>query len=388
MALYATHNTRSIFAPVAAVFFTSTQMEECRDFLAARSANTECVPIVDERQLLLSGDGRIAENGYRFNPIGFDSLGKALSGGLVSVFNELSGEVSRRVPKSEAQGFDVPAAVSIYNTALRVRFEALRERTLLVNHQERSIDGFLGLDHRLLDNTEFFDVVCRALEDRQPDAQFSRAEVIGRELRMFFIDGNSRGVQVHSDSRHTFAAGWYFSNREDVGQAVRGSTCIYTKFGVAFEPANARSKVVHAGADMLGRTSVMATRVATQTVDMAKLTQQVRYMLSTSMQFSDNKKNYDAATKQWVTYLCKFKIKADVALAIVKNAALVGSDLHPRDPLEVFTKGVMEGRMLYDLLCAILRYAKNEYATHRDLLQGVAMQLLVPEKKSDSKKFY
>ncbi len=376
-------NSYSVFAPVTALFFQSHQLNECRDFLARRSAHTECVPVVDEAQLVLRADGRLVETGYRYSPIGFEALGRALSSGLVAIFNELSGEVTRKLPDPDNRAADIAAAVSIYNTTLRARFDVLRERTLLVNHQEQAIEGFLGLDHRLLDNTEFFDIVCAAIKDQQDSARFYRAEITGRELRLYFIDNNSRRTDIHPDPQHTFAAGWFFSNREDVGQAIKGSTCVYTRFGVALEPMTAKSKVVHSGADLLGRTALLATTVARRNIDMRMVAAQVKALLSTPLHYSDKKAEHDKALRHWAGYLAKFKIKADTAMLISKNAAAVGADLQARDALEVYTRAVMSSRTAYDLVCSMLRCAKNEYGTYRDVLQGAAMSMLAPDKKND-----
>lgn len=380
MSFRVAHNVRSVFAPVTALFFQSHQADECRAFLATRAEHTECVPIVDESQLIMRGDGRLADTGYRFNPIGFEALSRALSIGLASMFNELSGEVSRRLPDLDNRENDIAAAVSIYNTTLRVRFEALRERTLLVNHQEQAIEGFLGLDHRMLSNTDFFDIVTDALQDKQTSAKFYRAEVTGRELRLYFIDAKSRREDLHHDPRHTFAAGWYFSNREDVGQAIKGALCVYTKFGVAFEPLSSKTKVVHAGADLVGRTTSLAANVASRNIDMETLGAQIKKLLCTSLNFSDKKTEHEKAMRHWVNYLSRFKIKSDIANTIVRNAMVVGSDLQPRELLETYSKPVLVSRNAYDLACSVLRAAKQEYAANRDLLHGTAMRMLVPQK--------
>lgn len=380
MSFRVAHNVRSVFAPVTALFFQSHQEKECREFLATRAEHTECVPIVDETQLSMRGDGRLTDSGYRFNPIGFEALCRALSNGLVTMFNELSGEASRRLPDLDNRDNDIAAAVSIYNTALHVRFEALRERTLLVNHQEQAVEGFLGLDHRMLNNTDFFDIVTEALQDKQTSAKFYRAEVTGREIRLYFIDTDSRRDDLHNDPRHTFAAGWYFSNREDVGQAIKGALCVYTKFGVAFEPLSSKTKVIHAGADLIGRTNSLAASVASRNVDMDALGSQLKKLLSTSLNFSDKKAEQEKAVRHWTNHLCRFKIKSDTANVIVRNAMVVGSDLKPRELLETYSKPVLTSRNAYDLTCSILRTAKNEYSVLRDLLQGAAMRMLVPQK--------
>lgn len=378
MSVYAAQTTRSVFAPVASFQFSAAQMEDCRNFLATRSAHTECVPIVDEAQLLMSTAGRLAENGYRFNPIGFEALAKTLSGGLSTVFNELSGEFYHGTAR-EDRPINMAAAVSIYNTTMQVRFESLRERTLLVNHNEKSIDGFLGLDHRMLDNTVFFDLIRREMADKQPQAEFSRAEIIGRELRLYYFDPESRRDNIHPDPRHTFAAGWYFSNREDSGHAIRAALCVFTKFGAAVEPPHKNAKVVHMGSDLQGRTAVLVGRTADRRVDMATIARQVKQLLSTNLNFSDNRKQFDSAIRQWAGYITKFKVRNDIARLVAKNAAMVGSDIEPRDAIDVYNDTALKARNAYDLMCSILRQSRQEYATYRDLLQAMAMRMLMPD---------
>jgi hypothetical protein len=376
---------KSIFAPVAAFSFSAAQLDDCRNFLATRTSSTECVPVVDEAQLTMNADGRLAESGYRYNALGFGALATALAHGLNALFNELSGENSRLL-KLSARECDMAAAVGIYNMVLRVRFEALRERNLLVNHREQTVDGFLGLDHRMLDNSAFLDIVCNELQAKQPEAQFSRAEIIGRELRLYFINPKSRRNDIYTNPRHTFAAGWYFSNREDTGLAIRAATCLYTKFGVAVTPSGPKSRVKHTGADLAGRTQLLVSRTVEQEIDMTVVANQVAALCRIPLNFSDDKTTMDAATNSLVTYLSKFKIARDESRNIVKNAALAGADLEPRGALEVYTKEALRERTAYDLFCSILRYAKNQYHIQRDVLQAAAMQMLVPDMKKQKRK--
>jgi hypothetical protein len=371
---------KSVFAPVTALFFQAHQLDECRAFLVRRATHTESVPVGDESQLVLKADGRLRENNYRYNPIGFDALSRALSPGLTALFNDLSGEVTRKIVDTDNLAADIAAAVSIYNTTLHARFELLRERTLLVNHQEKAVEGFLGLDHRMLHNSDFLDIVCAAIKDQQDSARFYRAEIVGRELRVYFIDDESRRNDLHPDSQHTFAAGWYFSNREDVGQAIRGSVCLYTKFGVALEAPSAKSKVVHTGADLTGRTTALAVYVSKRNVDMGLVGAQVKKLLSTNLGYSDKKAEQDSAIKNWSRYLTQLKVRGDTAMAVCKNAATVGADLTPRDLIEAYTRAALASRTTYDLACSMLRYAKNEYGAYKDVLQTAAMKMFVPEK--------
>ena len=377
---------RSVFAPVIALYFNKQQEEECRAFLQNRVAHSECVPIVDENQLLMSGDGRLRETGYRFNPIGFEALARALSSGLAAMFNQLSGESARAIDLANNWEADVAAAASIYNTTLRTRFEFLRERTLLLNHQAQAVEGFLGLDHKMLDNVKFFDIVSAALRDKQTSAAFCRAEVIGRELRLYFIDNNSTRSDIHPDARHTFASGWYFANREDTGKALKAACCIYTKFGVAYDKLTRYNKVVHVGADIVGRTTTLVDSIASQNVDMAAVATQVRKLLATPMGFSTDKSQHYKSMNFWAGYMRKLGVTFEAAVdQCVQNSAAVGSDLEMRDPLEIYSHKALTSRTAYDLVCSILRMAKSEYGHTKDFLHGAAMQLLAPERTKNVK---
>lgn len=370
----------TVFAPVISLAFSAAQYADCKDFLAQRTVNTECVPVADEAQLLLSVDGCLVESGYRFNTIGFDAVCRALCGGLAALFNDLSGE-NYRGTLNDMRPANLATAINIYNAALRVRFDSLRERNLLVDHQECSIDGFLGLDHRFLDNSTFFNLVASTLFEACPAAEFSRAEIVGRELRFFFVDPATKTEKLHPDRQHVFAAGWYFSNREDAGNAIRAARCIFTKFGPAVAPASAKTKVVHAGSDLLGRTSVLISNAIATPVDMATVKQCVQNLLRTPLGFTDVKSEFEIAQRKWVECLGRYGIRADLAKTISKNAAIVGADLQPRDPFEAYTRYGLSARTGYDLLCSILRQSRQEYATYRDLLQSVAMRLLTVSKR-------
>ena len=376
----ATSKSRSVFAPVPALSFSADQVDDCKNFLAQRSSDTECIPVVDEAQLFMAADGRIAENGYRFNAIGFAAVSSALISGLNAVFNDLTGE-SRNAFKASISSGDLSTAVSIYNMLLKARFENLRERTLLVNHREKTIEGFLGIDHRMLDNSVFFSLAAEELSARQEGATFYRAELIGRELRLYFIDSKTKRNNLYRDPRHMFAGGWYFSNREDSGLAIRAALCVLTKFGAAIEPKSRTSAVRHTGADLVGRAAIMIGKMVERAVDMDAVARGVHRIAGMSLNYSDSTKLREAAMEQWMNYLGRFKVPREDARQICKNAAVVGADVDPRSTLDLYSREVMTSRTVYDLFCSILRYSRNQYHTTRDLLQGVAMEILLPKKE-------
>lgn len=374
--------SRSAFAPITALSFSAKQEQDCLEYLQKRSANTEIVTLSDEAQLRLAADGRLAESGYRFNLLGFLAVSRAICGGLSRVFGEVSGLMSSKL--SDPDNCSIPAAVGIYNTALRTRFEMLRERSILVDHANRSVDGFLGLNHKLLDNAIFLDIILTAMREHDAQLQFYRAELVGRELRVYVIDPRTRRTDIYLPD-HVFSAGWYFCNREDSGNAVKALPCLYTKYGVAMAAEDTRKRVVHVGADLTGRTSDLVRGVYHRQLDMELLRQRVAALDGQTLGI-DGKASLAENIKKWAGYLVRFGVPRDMASAVAKNAIHVGKDLQPRDPLDVFTDKVLASRTAYDLVCSVIRHARNLPSGHREKIQEVGMKLLLPPKPKKGSK--
>lgn len=368
---------QSVFAQIVALSFSARQENECVTFLQKRSDSSDLITISDESQLRLAADGRLIETGYRFNLLGFFSVCRAISGGLSRVFGEVSGLTPSKLYALDA--CNVPAAVSIYNTALRVRFELLRERTLLVDNSTRSVDGFLGLNHKFLDNAIFLETILAAMREQQPSAIFQRAELVGRELRVYILDQDTRRTDVYTDPAHTYATGWYFCNREDSGNAVKALPCLFTKFGVAIDESGARKRVIHAGSDLIGRATDLIRSTYFKKIDLNIVRERVAALNGQPLGFEDGGPAFSETVKKWTNYLVRFGIPREMAAVIAKNAGVVGKDLEPRDPLDVFTKKVLAGRTGYDLVCSTLRYARNLPSNHREKVQSVGMALLLPK---------
>lgn len=377
-----------VFAPVPAFAFASAQEDDCLKFLEQRSAQTERIPIVDERQLFLLADGTLADSGYRFNSIGFEAVARQLCAGLSSVFHDLSG--MRHGPDINKPP-SVTAAVGVFNAALRVRFESLRERTLLFNHQTQAVEGLLGLEHKFLDNCAFFQYVRAGLEDSGYEFAFSRAEVVGRELRLFFIDPESRRAGLcRSLPEHIFATGWYFANREDSGNAVRAARSIFTVAGPAVDGGARNTKVVHAGADFIGRIRLVISRAAAQPLDMSVIAANVNKLAAKKLGFSADAAANSLAVKHWINYLVRFKLRQELARTVVQSAETVGADFGVASPSIFDAADRRAARNGYDLVCSILRVAQKEYAAYRDVLQSLAFRFLTGgapnSKKTASKK--
>lgn len=373
-------NASSLFAPVEAIFFNANEEVEFQTRLAERSANTEVVPVVDVGQLRMRADGRLADSQYRYTMIGFNAVCGSIAPGLATVFYEISGANPRRVADEDV---NVPAAVSIYNTAMAIKFNSLTGRSLLVTHGENIVEGFLGIEHKFLDNNLFFTLILEELKAKQTTAEFYRAEIVGREIRIFMVDTASRRTDFHVDSRHVFAAGWYFSNREDTGAAVFAAPCLYTRFGTAVMRRRG-SRLSHVGADMVGRTTGLLSRVSSQNIDMDRVKAQVRMLLNKNLGFSDDKKAHDAAVHRCVSFLGRIGVRRDAAKIIVQNAANVGADIGPKDFSDAYDTRALKGRTMYDLVCSLIRYAKSQPSQPKLNFQAAAMELLLPqEKKAD-----
>lgn len=374
---------RSIFAPVTALAFNAQQLADLKQFLAQRSEHTDCVPISDVEQLLLAPDGRLAENGYRFNYLGFQALASGLAPGLASVFSEVAGE--QRIRANQEAEPSLQAAVSLFNLVARARIDAVRERTLLVDHRERVVEGFLGLNHRMLDNSAFLEIVTNEMQAQQPKARFQRAELVGRALRVFYIDPTSQRKDIYRDSRHTIAAGWSFNNSEDRHKAISAVLCLLTRFGSALERPRNNARMSHVGADLTGRTNMLVAKAVVRELDMPRIVTQLGRLQATPLGLTDDTEKFNSVVGEWIERLVRRGLLREDAKAIVTNAAMVGADLDPRDPAEVYTHHVLGARTAYDLVCSLLRFARDEPAASRDRLQMVAMEMMTPKNRQGRK---
>lgn len=378
MGIIAANTLSSIFAPVPALRFSAAAVVDFQSYVENRSAGTEIVPVVDCEQLRMAVDGRLSESQYRFTILGFNAVCNVVAPGLANVFHELSGENPRKL--NAADEFSVPTAVGIYNAAMQVRFPSLMERGLLVSHTERTVDGFLGVEHKFLDNNVFYSMLYEETTSRQADAAFYRAEIVGRELSVYMLDEATRCKDIGPDPRHMFASGWFFSNREDSGAALFATPCLFTRFGPAIIRQRG-SKLVHAGADLTGRAASLMGRAASQVVDMSKVRTRVRLMRDTRLGYSEDQKEQTAAVSKVVRFLNRLGVGSNIAKIVAQNAAAVGADIEARDYSAAYDNRVLRARNLYDLFCSVLRYAKEQPTHMRLLLQAAAMEMVLPRPK-------
>lgn len=368
---------RSVFAPVETCAFGPAEHDACAGFLQQRAAATTIEPISSPEQLTLRADGTVAETGYRFSPIGFAAVASILSQGLSSVFNELAGEVRYKHAVGAAQA-NIGAATAVFNIVLAANFEQIRERNLIINTATKTIEGFLGLDHKFLDNSAFVDMISREMfEARGSDAKFYRADVVGRELRVYYADDKNKWTYSYRDAGHIVGGGWYFSNREDTGTSVYATTCMLTKFGLGLVPDYGKNHVRHAGADIVGRAAMLVNRVANTSFPPRGVIEPAFRRLSNVRLVLNESQSMDATINHWANILLRHKVAKDDAKKIVKNALLVGADVAPQDALAAYSRPVLASRTCYDLLCAMLRHARGQYHTVRDSVQRAAMEIVL-----------
>lgn len=375
--VYHTKHLKSVFAPVVNLSFSAAQENDFVHFLEEQQRNTVIEPISDIQQLLLRPDGAIAESGYRFNPIGFSSVAAALTSGLNSVFNELSGETQYRHASGEAAA-NLPAAVSVFNTVLQANFERIQERNILINSGTGTIEGFLGLDHKLLPNSVFSDIVSREMTAQQgASATFYRAEVVGRDVRIYYSDANNKWNYTCRGVKHMLGGGWYFSNREDSGSSVRAAAALLSRFGLGLAVNGNKNSVRHSGADIVGRASLLVSRIAAKNFYSRLELEPALKRLSRQRLYKNEHQRFDDVIERWVAFLLPFKISKDDAKNICKSALLVGADIAAADPLSKYDQRALAARTMYDLFCAVLRYARGQYYTTRELLQKTALDIVL-----------
>ncbi len=191
-------------------------------------------PLVIRRpeDILLSLDG-LVQQCYRFTPWGMWSLCHRLSPGLAGVIGDFSGNALERNIKGRT---DIRAAVSVLNTAIRLRFnDSLLGCRMIVDQLRRTIDGVVGAKYEFLGNQDLFTNSQEFV--KSVDGEFLSAAISGRRMLLRYVanrpwftvtplESSGYDWSRYGVSAGRYRMGWSFSNSETGQSSVRAGLLI------------------------------------------------------------------------------------------------------------------------------------------------------------------
>ena len=120
-------------------------------------------------------------------------------------------------------------------------------------------------------------------------------------------------------------------------------------------------------------------------IDLLAVAGHIYKLRQVSLGLMDKTEQFEEALDRWRTYLMRLKLPREDASVIARNAALVGSDLTPRDPVDAYTNPVLRARTGYDLLCAVLRFSRTAPRLEANRYQAAALRMMYPPPKKKKK---
>jgi hypothetical protein len=87
--------------------------------------------------------------------------------------------------------------------------------------------------------------------------------------------------------------------------------------------------------------AILVARAAENALDMAKIAAQLTRFNEKKLGFVDEAEKLDKMANEWIVFLVRFGVRREFAKSIVRNAAMIGSDLDARDPLDVYSQAVL-----------------------------------------------
>ena len=157
--------------------FGTQQYAEFMDFLESPENNCVVQTISTPDDLLLDADGQ-TKAGFRYSWSGFKSIATLLCDGLITTLLDMTGI---RQSKQQKGLCDFPAAVSLFNTLVRLRFERFHSSQMISSIGTKTIDGIVGQSYQFLSNRRYVEL----LQAQDMPAKFLAAEIVGRKMSLW-----------------------------------------------------------------------------------------------------------------------------------------------------------------------------------------------------------
>ena len=350
--------------------------------LLEAQADTKPVRIGDPADVLLDRQGRVRGR-YRLTSPALMQLGATLSPGLGQAVLNLAGARPRADFPNEAISSEL--AIRIINDVIRLRFELLRGRGMIVDHRARVVEGFVGSRYRFLSNFEFY---SRARKAVPRSARFHEAVVMGRQvLFRFLLPEPVTTLTAAGGREEPFYGGWHFSNGELGDCCVRGSAFLYRVWSdtSAIETFNRATSFVHSRGPSFERKLDKLFETASRRVSALRssagiLPKLVQKPLGFGVE--------GEKTPQRVDRLARMLSHKDLGVSVVRDAIYraLARGSYKKDRIDVISTEawgrqsnlveVAARRTLFDLYNALGEVAKGLAITPREHTEVAAYRLL------------
>lgn len=356
--------------------FGLNQEAELIRYLTETENMTSTRPIAAADEVKLRDDGRTERHGYRFTSSCFRQLSSLLVPGLSKLLPDLAGMTSHTERASAINGHE---ARTFFNRIVELRFELLRPYQLVKNDRDRIFEGLVGHRHQNIPNSELVRHARDTLLTNTRTQRFHTALVAGRQLYIWLRD-------VHPcftiNSPHVgeirFYSGYYLGNSEIRGTSFRGTSALFTKFGVCMAPYDRfGGRVAHIGRDFTTRLTRVFGEMMTKRPDPVELQEMASRLFDTRLDlYATDAKERKAKEMRIVRAVSELGIPQRLAIDVLTHAMYIGHTQSSIPSTIAVPQNVLATRSVFDLFVGALKVSRQLGSLRRESTEQVAYSLL------------
>ncbi len=346
-----------------------------QDFLTElrRSAlSTQRRPVTSVQQVMLDAQGRTV-GGFRYSVNALRQLCRLLGRGLSQAVFDLGGA------QVTGDGLPTDAAMAIrwLNDVLRLRFDQkLKDYELIVDVQQKRIDGLVGTRYAYLSNAAFYDRVRRVLGDFP--VKFHEAVLFGRRMTVRYRT-KSPIFALDCDAPEPFFGGFHFGNSE-VGDCSVSTAVLLIRQRAdtkAVSGFSDRGRLQHIrGPQFAERLGVQLTAIRERADEPAQLRTRLDALRRRSLELVGSEEAIRRRVAALTRRLQQWGLHRALAQRVLSRVQLLGSA--PADDIAGSRTGRQGpgNRTEWDLFNAMTFVAKRQPPDSQERLEQLAYQLV------------
>lgn len=348
--------------------FGTDQYAQFIEYLESPQHNCIVRAIGSPEELLLNADGYTAD-GFRYGWAGFKSLTKLLCDGLHAALLDLTGI---RQTRGQRGLCDFPAAVSLFNTLVRLRFERLQSSQMVCSLGDKTIDGIVGQSYQFLTNRRYVEL----MECQEMSAKFLAAQLVGRRLLIWYREPEPSFEVVSRKHNYPQWRGLFGSNSEGANTSVRLTNAVYSQQGTSLADYDGDGRrQIHAGSDFDKRVGDMFRHVV-QHVPSAEDYLQLTTKCDELLEIPTNQRQQERRIDHLTARVRRRGIPRSIAREIVMLGLTQGADTMIDVQTGPDTNYRFPTRTRYDLACGAMRCGIRIGPARREAVEQIAYAIL------------
>mgnify|MGYP006915943880 CR=1 FL=1 len=339
---------------------------------------TSVNPVVTAEELKLQPDGQTVYDECRFTGPAFNQAAQLLAPGLSKFLPDMAGTTI--LPDDRASLVDAGMAVNLWNEMVDLRFALFSRHRIIRNEETKRIEGLVGHKHQFLENLALYQNAVETLATYHPECHMYAAQLIGRRFSIWFRASEPMFQLAVDGKDWPFYYGYYFTNGEATGTAVRGTMAVFTPKGVCLASYRRHGqRVNHTGKEFFQRLVQMFTAVCSAEIPHDKIREGAEALLQNSLGYTmkDVRTTRNSRHKKLVHALSLLGVTKNLATEVVDvgltEGRLQGTVVSPTQEVN----RLYSSRTLLDLFVPLLRIARKIDIARREKIEQAAFELLM-----------